>query len=97
MIESAYRNVSNLLMIVWFFGGFFMQEGSKPLASIAIGMLAANAPWFFFLKGVSADARWIFYFLGINPNDTQSSLPSSIAFPADTALRFPILFVLLVD
>jgi hypothetical protein len=79
---------------VWFFGGFFMWEGSQPLASIVIGMLAANAPWFFFIKGASADVRWIFYFLGINPNDTQISLPSSIAFPPDAALRFPIMLVL---
>jgi hypothetical protein len=93
-IEVAYRYVSNILSIVWFFGLFFMWEGSKPFASVVIGILAANALWFFFLKGVSADVRWIFYFLGINPNDTQISLPSSIAFPSDIGLRFPLMFVL---
>jgi hypothetical protein len=59
-----------------------------------MGMLAANALWFFFVKGTATDVRWIFHFLWINPYNAQIPVPPAMEGIKDTGLRFPLMLIL---
>ena len=55
--EIFYTHAVNILLIVYYVGGFFMWSGKYPLVSLFVAMLAANAPWIFLILGVRADKR----------------------------------------